>query len=194
MAVEHNSFDAVDRFLLFAEQAASQKELLNNSQARNQLNSTCVALNKQIRAAIASGDIEGLIEIQRVGLRFTTDVYGRKSDQQSLMLLNKVEDQFRLVQDPDKYKKDIEYALGAKGAAALQKAPVDIVEQFTKRQRANMTKFSGFETPAEKQFMTLQKDMANTLLKLYRVQQDQALGFDTAKAQGRTKTGKGLER
>lgn len=185
MVVDQVSKPVVN-FLLLAEKAANRKDVLDTSKARIQLNDTFMALNKQIRGVIASGDVEQLMEMQRVGLRFASDVYGRESDQQSLMLLNKVEEQFKLVQDPDKYKKDIERALGEKGAAVLKKAPDDIVEQFTKRQRANMTKFSGFETPAEKQFLILQKDMANTLLNIYKVQQNQALGFETDKKKTNT--------
>lgn len=176
------------RFFLLSEKASSQKEILDNSKARLQLNDTFMALNKQFREVIAAGAVEPLVKMQRLCLQFTYDTYGRESDLQSLMLLNKVEEQFKLVQDPDKYKKDIEHALGVKGTASLQKVPDDIVEQFTKRQRANMTKLSGFETPAEQQFLKLQKDMANTLLKLYQVQQKQSLGFDTPTR------GKGLER
>lgn len=175
------------KFLLLSRKAASQKDILDNSKARLQLNDTFMGLNKQLRAVITAGAVEPLVKMQRLCLQFTYDTYSRESDLQSLMLLNKVEEQFKLVQDPGKYKKDIEHALGAKGAASLQKAPDDIVEQFTKRQRANMTKLSGFETPAEKQFLTLQKDMANTLLKYYRVQQKQVLGLDTVKSQGRDK-------
>ena len=183
MATKTNKIDR--KFILLSEKAASQKDILDTSNVRLQLNDTFMALNKQLREVIAGGTVEPLVKMQRLCLQFTYDVYNRESDLQSLMLLNKVEEQFKLVQDPDKYKKDIEHALGFKGAASLKVAPDDIVEQFSKRQRANMTKFSGFETPAEKQFLQLQKDMSNTLLKLYQVQQNQALGFDVPKEKAR---------
>ncbi|MDL2285511.1 hypothetical protein LJB93_02060 [Desulfovibrio sp. OttesenSCG-928-F07] len=178
---QHNKW-----FLLIAAKAASQKDILDNSKERIQLNDTFMALNKRLKDVIKSNDATSLVQMQRLTLQFTHDVYARESDMQSLMLLSKVEEQFKLVQEPDKYKADVEYALGKKIASSLTKAPDDIVEQFAKRQRANMTKFSGFETPAEKQFMTLQKDMANALLKAYKMHQNYALGFDNTekKVQG----------
>ncbi len=148
-----------------------------------------MTLNKQLREVIKLNDPEFSLKMQRFCLQFTKDTYARAIDMQSLLLLNKVEEQFKLVQQPDKYLKDIEHALGIQGATLLKKEPADIVEQFAKRQRANLIKFSGFESPAEQQFMILQKDMINGLLKEYKNMQRKALKMKSSTAEKNVELG-----
>lgn len=188
MVAEHDPFVAIDIFPILAEKASRGKDLLGDSPARIGLNETFMEMNKLVRDVIAAGEVEPLVTMQRQCLQFTSEVYDRKGDLQSLDLLSNVEERFKLVQNPEKYKEYLVRTLGEKNTAALTKAPDDIVTQFAKRQATNMTRVSGLETPAEKQFLSLINEMAKVSLKIYKVQQNQALGFDTGKKKSKGMT------